>query len=54
MSLNANDMRHTAPAGRCDVLEVEKYCECHDVLEGFMNLLPLFQRVEVMVTDRCA
>jgi hypothetical protein len=54
MSLNANDIRHTASADRCDVLEIENYCECRDVVECFMKVLLLFHRVVVMVTDRCA
>ena len=50
-------MRYIAPVAKCDVLEFEKYCECRYVVESYMKIHPLFQRVVrvvVMVTDRCA
>jgi hypothetical protein len=46
-------MRYTAPDDRCDMLEIEKYRECREVKERFMKIRPLFQRVVVIVTDRC-
>jgi hypothetical protein len=53
-SVNSNDMRYTPPDDRCDVLEIEQYGECRVVEESFMKTHLLFQRVVVMVTDRCA
>jgi hypothetical protein len=54
LSLSANDKCYITPVYRCGVLEIEKYCERHDMVESLMKKHPLFVGLAVMVTDRCA